>query len=248
MRLTLTYRLWTLLFIPILLLGCQKENMGDCFKSTGKVTRETRFFEHFTSLEVEDNVNVFITFGDYNEAIVEAGSNLMPLIRTEVNLGKLIIRNDNKCNWVRSLDVPINVYLQCVDIESITSRGFGLVETIDLINRDVFTAEHWLASGKIKLRLNTQETYLKSHTGVGDFECSGNTDYLYLYSSSHGVFRTENLLAASCYAWNLGSGDFHVNVSDSLHARIENLGDVYYNQNVQSVTSFITGSGQLIQY
>lgn len=247
MKRILKHIVLVLMLLP-LLFSCKKENMGDCLKSTGKVTTETRFFENFTSLEVEDNVNVFITIGDYNEAIVEAGSNLMPLIITELNSGKLIIRNDNKCNWVRSLDVPINVYLQCVDIESITSRGFGLVETIDEINRDVFTAEHWLASGKIKLRLNTQETYLKSHTGVGDFECSGNTGYLYLYSSSFGIFRTENLFADSCYAWNLGTGDFHVNVTDALYARIESLGDVYYNQSVQAVSSDISGSGQLIQY
>lgn len=243
----LKYRFWIVLLLP-LFSGCKKENMGDCVKSTGSVTTEIRSFEDFTGIEVEDNVNVFITFGDYNEAIIEAGSNLLPLIKTEVNMGVLSIRNDNKCNWVRSLDVPVNVYLQCVDIASITSRGFGLVETLDEINRDVFTAEHWLASGKIKLRLNTQETYLKSHTGVGDFECSGNTGYLYLYSSSHGIFRTENLQATTCYAWNLGSGDFHVNVSDSLYARIESIGDVYYNQSLQAVSSDILGAGQLIQY
>jgi hypothetical protein len=234
----------TLFLLP----GCGKENMGDCVKSTGKVMQQNRSVAAFDKLEVEDNINVFITFGDENELVAEAGENLLPLIITEVKDNTLIIRNDNKCNWVRSFEVPVNVYLKSTGLQSITSRGFGLIETLDTLVTDVFTAEHWLASGKIKLRIDAQEVYLKSHTGVGDFDCIGKAGYLYLYSSSHGIFRTENLVADNCYALNFGTGDFHVNVSDTLIVSLSSLGNIYYNSGVTIITEQISGSGTTIPY
>jgi len=229
-----------------LLTCCAKENMGDCAKSTGKVVQQNRAVAAFDKLEVEDNINVFITFGDENELLVEAGENLLPLIKTEVKNNTLFIRNDNKCNWVRSFEVPVNVYLKSTGLQSITARGFGLIETLDTLVTDVFLAEHWLASGKIKLRINAQEVYLKSHTGVGDFDCTGKTGYLYLYSSSHGIFRTENLVANNCYALNYGTGDFYLNVSDTLVVLINGLGDIYYKAGPAVITESISGGGTLI--
>jgi len=236
------------LITMFLLPGCGKENMGDCVKSTGKVIQQNRSVAAFDKLEVEDNINVFITFGDENELVAEAGENLLPLIITEVQNNTLIIRNDNKCNWVRSFEVPVNVYLKSTGLQSITSRGFGLIETLDTLVTDVFTAEHWLASGKIKLRLDAQEVYLKSHTGVGDFDCTGKAGYLYLYSSSHGIFRTENLVVDNCYALNFGTGDFHVNVSDTLIVSLNSLGNIYYNSGVTIITEQISSSGTIIPY
>jgi hypothetical protein len=227
---------------------CAKENMGDCVKSTGKVVSQFRSFSEFNKLTVEDNVNVYITFGNENLAWIEAGENLQKLIITDVASNQLTIRNDNKCNWVRSFEVPINVYLQCTELTEIFSYGYGVIETIDTLKTDVFLSEQWLASGNIKLKIQANEVYLKTHTGVGDYECSGTTQYLYLYSSSHGKINAQETSSTTCYVWNNGTGDFRVNASDSLLGKIENLGDVYYNNNVQHITTTTSGEGLLIAY
>lgn len=236
------------LFMVLLFTGCQKENMGDCFKSTGSVTTEMRSLPTFKYLEVEDNVNVQILFGDDFQAEIEAGKNLLSLIETEVRDETLFIRNNNKCNWVRSYKVPVKVTLYCGQLESIIARGYGEIETLDTVRTDEFLVEQWLASGIVKLRLNTPSVFLKSNTGPADFECSGTVDYLYAYNSSQGIFKLAEIQARKALIWNTGVGDIHVNVSDSLEMLIDRIGDIYFTGNPDYVEATITGSGEAIPF
>lgn len=227
--------------------GCKKENLGDCFKSTGSLTTEMRELPPFNRLEVEDNVNVYIRFGETNKAAIEAGDNLLDLIETEVVENTLYIRNKNTCNWVRSYKVPVNIELHCQQLNELIARGFGEIQTLDTLHTDIFLAEQWLASGIIKLLLNTDQVYLKTHTGPADFECSGVTDYLYAYNSSQGIFHLEDIQANDGLIWNDGVGDIYVNVSDTLEMELDNKGDIYYFGDPAYVTIETSDDGQAIR-
>lgn len=237
-------------FFAILILhtSCKKENMGDCFKSAGNVVSETRFLEDFTRLEVEDGVDVFFGFGQENVAIVETGTNLIDLIDTEVLDGTLYIRNRNTCNWVRKLDTPIRVDLTCKTLDFLVSRGFGQIESTDTISQPVFAAEQWDASGTIRLLLNTEEVYLKSHTGPADFVCHGNTNILYAYNSSMGILRLEGIQANGIQIWNRGVGDIYVTTNYWGNIHIDDIGDVYYTGNPVELTIETNGPGQAIPF
>lgn len=237
--------LWSTLF---LISGCAKENMGDCLKSTGSIQTEMRVLETFTRLEVEDNINVLIYFDDKYEIEIEAGKNLIPLIETEVLNGTLHLRNNNKCNWVRSFEVPVNVKLTCPSLDFLVARGFGTIETIDTIVGMSFTAEQWESSGLVKLRLNTQQAWLKTNTGPGNFKCYGETEYLYAYNSSSGIFRLEYLYSNQCFIWNSGVGDMHVRVGGPAEFTIDDVGDIYYTGSPHTVITHLNGSGQLIPF
>lgn len=231
-----------------LLASCKKENMGDCFKSAGSVVSETRMLDDFTQLEVEDGVNVYFGFGPSNEAIVETGSNLIDLIDTEVVDGTLYIRNRNTCNWVRNLDIPIRVNLTCKKLDLLISRGFGEIESTDTISQPVFAAEQWEASGTIRLLLNTDEVYLKSHTGPADFVCHGHTNILYAYNSSMGILRLEGVQANGIQVWNRGVGDIYVTTNYWGNIQIDDIGDVYYTGNPVELNLEINGPGQAIPF
>jgi len=232
----------------VLISGCAKENLGDCVKSTGSIRTEFRIPEPFNRLEVEDNINVFIYFDDSYQLEIEAGKNLIPLIETEVKNGTLYLRNNNKCNWVRSFEVPVNVHLTCPSLDYLIARGFGTIETVDTIVGTSFTAEQWEASGLVKLTVNTQQTWLKTNTGPGNFECYGITEYLYAYNSSSGIFRLENLYTNECFIWNAGVGDIHVQVGGPAEFTIDDAGDIYYTGSPHTVISHLNGSGQLIPF
>lgn len=222
--------------------------MGDCLKSTGSVVTEIRELGEFNRIEVFDNANVFIHFGESTKAEIEAGSNLLKLIETEIVGETLYIRNNNKCNWVRSFEVPINIHLTCTNLNEIVARGVGNIETVDTINNYEFFAEQWESSGTVKLRLNTSGVYLKSNTGPADFECIGNTDYLYAYSSSYGIFKLEELTSGDAYIWNKGTGDIYVNASNSLEIILDYIGDVYYTGNPETLNITTNHDGQAIPF
>lgn len=226
--------------------GCKKENMGDCFKSTGNIETEMRSLAIFNRIEVEDNVNVFIRFDDEHKAEVTSGKNLLSMIETEVRDQTLFIRNNNKCNWVRSFKKPVNVTVYCEYLDELIARGFGTVETLDTIQQATFYSEQWLASGEVKLLLNTNEVYIKSHTGPADFDCRGTTDFLYSYNSSQGILDLRHLKANDAFVWNKGTGNIYVQVEDSLEVLIESVGDIYYSGNPGTIIHTGSGSGELL--
>src|SRR3972149_5567093 len=92
---------WLVIGMFPLASACKKDK-PDCFKSTGDLVREQREVGDFSSMEVYNNVNVVISQDTLNQVIIEAGENLLEEITTEINGATLVIRNNNKCNWVRS--------------------------------------------------------------------------------------------------------------------------------------------------
>ena len=93
----------------LILTGCQQDE-GVCIKSTGKVITREQLTLPFHYIEVYDNINLILTQDTSLSSIkVEAGENLIDGISTEIDNGRLILRNQNNCNWLRSFDVPVNV-------------------------------------------------------------------------------------------------------------------------------------------
>src|SRR5688500_16786663 len=87
--------------------GCEEK--PDCFKGTGPLTSEERPAGQVNRLELRCNADVFIHPSDENRIRVTCGANLVDKIDTELKEGNLIIRNLNRCNWVRSFDPSIRV-------------------------------------------------------------------------------------------------------------------------------------------
>jgi hypothetical protein len=113
-----------IVFAPIVLLltRCAKDE-GICTGSTGKVISQERTALPFHSVEVYDNINLVLTQETSLTGItVEAGENLIEGITTKIDSGKLVIRNVNSCNWLRSFEVPVNVYLKFTLLDTIIVR------------------------------------------------------------------------------------------------------------------------------
>ena len=89
--------------------GCGKS--GNCLTSTGKIIQEVRSVGAFDSIDVRDNVNVILIMDSVNKVVVESGKNIISGITTDVADHQLTIQNLNKCNWLRSYDKPLNVYI-----------------------------------------------------------------------------------------------------------------------------------------
>ncbi|MGE4540930.1 MAG: hypothetical protein AB7D35_06700 [Bacteroidales bacterium] len=55
-----------------LLVGCRK-SPGDCFTSTGEITKEMRRLEQFNSIKMLDNIDVELVSGNSSMLEVSAG-------------------------------------------------------------------------------------------------------------------------------------------------------------------------------
>lgn len=236
------------LIIVVLLLSCEKSAVPDCFNNTGNIERVKRTIEPFHNILLKDNINLILKKGGQNKLEVEAGNKLLAKIKTDVNEdGLLVLQNENQCNWIRSYDKPINVYLTFIQLDSLEYRSIGDVISEEVIDTESLNIQVREGSGKIELELNARNVYASLHYGTADIVLSGYSYISYVYSASFGLIDNRNLLCQNIYVTNKSSNDLYVRVSNSLGATIENIGNIYYYGNPGSLNFNKLGAGDLIQ-
>ena len=236
-----------LVFFCILFAGCEKEERWDCLKSTGASVSEERTITGFSKIQLHDNINLVLTQDTVNRLTIEVGKNLLPSITTEVDNETLIIKNENRCNWVRSFKRKITAHLSFKSLNNLTCYGSGNVNMTNVLNTDTLRIEFWEATGSIFAEINCNYSYFILNTGPGDLTINGESKQAFLYNAGNGWMYLNRLSTKKFIANNLGTGDVFVRSSEALHAEIRGIGNIYYSGSPILVTSKITGEGKLIK-
>ena len=233
----------------LLHLSCKKENLCDCLKGTGEIVTEERVLTDFNKIYIEDDINLVLQEDTQNFLNVEAGENLIKLIKTEIKDSCLYLRNDNKCNWMRSFKNKVNVSLHYKKLEYITYfKASGNVSNNGTLHSSFLQVDDYNGSGKITLNVDVQTSHYSLHTGPADIFISGNTDIAYLYSAGNGVADLRNMTAGGMYMNNKSTNSCYVNATNTLEVEIGYIGDVYYTGDPPNVKLVTTGSGKLIKF
>jgi hypothetical protein len=228
--------------------SCTKEHSCDCFKGTGDTTTEFRKLLPFNKISIENNINLYITEDTVFYMTVEAGSKLISSITSEVKDSCLYLKNENKCNWVRSFKNKINVYLNCGSLQEIKcNQSSGNVFSTNTLHSDYLQIDSWDASGVVNLAIDTKTAWFNLHTGSGDLNISGKSDVCYLYSAGNGKADLLNLTNGILYMNNKSTNNCFVNAVHELDVNIGYVGDVYYTGDPDTIITDITGSGKLIK-
>ena len=237
-----------ILLVVVNSLSCSDAGPADCFMSTGKIERVERAVGGFSSILLKDNINLNLRQADQNRLEVEAGSNLLPKISTSVNSeGVLEISNENSCNWVRSFNKPINVYLDFITLDTLEYRSIGDVTNVDTIRMDTIVVNVKEGAGTIALTLRAIKVYTNLHYGTADIIISGISTLSFNYLAGYGRIDNRLLVSNQVYLENKSSNDMFVNSTLTLEATINNIGNVYYLGNPTNVLESGTGSGKLIK-
>jgi len=234
----------TLFFI-----SCNKENSCDCFKSAGDFTSQSRSINGFNSISLTDNINLYITQDSVFSLTVEAGANLLKLIKTEVIDSCLYLKNKNKCNWVRSFKNKINVYLKCKEIKHIKYiNASGNINTTDTFHLKNFELEFRSSTGDVDVTINADSSWFNIYSGPASIKVKGKSRVNFVYMEGTGLADLINLKTDHSIIDNKSSNNCFVNVQNKLDVKISYIGDVYYTGNPYIINTLISGSGKLIKF
>ena len=227
------------------LLGCQRDQWDDCITSSGSERTEERTIAAFTTIELDDRIDLVLETRDVGSVSVEAGSNLIGQVVTEVDNGVLKVRNDMRCHWVRSFKPRVVVHVPVAGIDRVILRGTGNVSCTDTIVRAFFALEQWGAEGDCALLLNVDVVDIGLHTGAGKATLRGCCATANLYSGIMAPIDASGLDADVVNVNNSSVADFRCRVALKLNVGIHSVGDVYYTGTPPEVYTSITGSGHL---
>lgn len=235
------------LFLSVILLSCEKEHMGDCFTSTGSKTSEYRPSGDFQIIELDDRIDLDIIWDSIPSIKVEAGSGIIDNIITEIKDGQLSIRNENKCNFVRSYKKRMKVTVTGNSFNEITYRGSGEVNCLNTLRPATLKVDCWESSGDLNLDFESTESFLKIHTGPTVITAKGKTNNSILYIGGAGQIRAESLIAQNGYIVNAHTGIIYSRTINKLEVHLESNGDVYSYGIPNELSITKTGKGNYIQ-
>ena len=242
----MNFRKNNLLLIPLFFfIACKKENMLDLFKRTGKIVKETRIVSHVRNFSAgKGKINCFFTRDTVFKVEVEAGKNLIDLIKTEVIGDTLFITNHNRCNFSRSYKPQINIYISTPDLRKIIQRGAGTIKSTNTIKGDSLFLETW-SSGDVYVDLDCD--YLKTHVHNSTaVYATGSARSHDAYMWHNSTFFGDNLNTDYTSVYDNTTGNFYCNANIRISATMRLNGDIIYSGNPAISVDYSGGTGKII--
>ena len=205
--------------VAIWFLGCG--NLGKpAVRGSGVVRTESRDVSGFTEVWLGGSGDVIVEQSGDESLTVEAEDNLLPLLETRVEDGRLTLgtKRDVSISPTR----PIRFH---VTVKELT--GFGVAGSGDVRVSGVETRR---LSGEI--------------AGSGSAKLSGTADDVRLSISGSGSYDAAALTARTATVAISGSGSATVNAAERLEANVSGSGSVRYLGS-PSVNSHVSGSGSV---
>jgi len=221
--------------------------MLDCFKSSGDEITENREAVEITDIQLDDNVDLIIHPNSIPYIKVTAGENLIDGIITELDGNKLYIRNENRCNWMRSFKNTYTVEVGMDKPANIIYYGSGDIHCIDTIRTNEFNFDCTNGSGSINFITNTNTLNIRNHTGRTDIHLKGKSQATFIYINDVATCESLDLRSSKVYVTTKSTGDIQVNAIDELDVQILYNGSILYSGNPLITNQVITGTGHLVK-
>lgn len=188
-------------------------------KGSGKSATDVRSVRDFKGIVVEGATDVVATVGSDFKVVVEGDDNIVPIIETRVEDGRLVISSEQSY----SSKLPIKVTVTAPDLDEISVRGSANA-TVEGVSAKTFSA---------------------SIAGSGDVRVSGTADAVEASIAGSGDMNLAELRAKSADVSISGSGDIALFASERLDASIAGSGDIEYAGNPGKVERSVVGSGEI---
>ena len=235
-------------FIAFLFSACNRPDAPDCLKSAGDQSQEARTIQGLIQhLHVDDlvHVKVFHSGGD-DRVVVRGPENLLPSLITDFEGGRLAVRNENTCNWVRKFSHRLEVDVYVSSLQRISYAGQGDVLVVDSIEASRFVFENRLGSGDVLLRVDVDTLEVLVHTGYSPTRVLGRASLAYLFNQGIGRFDAHELITPVVSCNNSSINTMEVFGSAYLFAFIGMQGNVWAHGSPSTVELVREGTGELI--
>ena len=234
----------------LLFLACDTENAPECFQTSGELIQKEIELAAFEEIIVYDRINLFIEQGDEQKVVIETGKNLMNDISAEVENNRLLLKNDNSCNFFRDYN-QTNVYVTVPDLSWLQNAGNTVIESVG----ELYFPNIWLRSlnqestkgvytnGDFKLQLHSENIRITGDD-FSNFFLSGKTQNLNIFiAAGDGRVEARDLIAERIELHHRGTNKLFVNPQQVLTGEIRSTGDVISVNRppVVEVESFYTG-------
>ncbi|GMN05873.1 hypothetical protein MTsPCn5_12620 [Croceitalea sp. MTPC5] len=235
------------------LFACNSENASDCFQNAGDLVRLEVEVPDFTDITVFENLNLVLIQGDEQKVELESGEFLINEVSAEVEGDRLILRNENTCNFVREYGLT-TVYVTSPNIENVRSSTGLLISSdgvlnypnLSLVSESFTNPETETTDGSFDLTINSENVSILVN-GIAFVKLSGVTNSLNVtIAAGDSRIEAESLISQNVSLNHRGSNDIFVNPQERISGIIRGYGDVISVNRPSEVTVEEIFNGRLI--
>ena len=207
-----------------LLAGCNDisvtfGDVADSVKGSGVSASETRVVANFTSIEASGVGKLSVRVGDSESLRITADNNLLPLIKSEVREGVLILSSKSGFKSKNEITYEVSAKtikrLENSGTVSIDARGF--------------------TGGELAVETS----------GVGSITLAGRVDSLNAGLSGVGSLEAEELVADRVKTSLSGVGSASVRAEKSISGNVSGVGSLTWKGAATDVTTSVSGIGRV---
>lgn len=214
-------------------------SFGPGTRGTGPAVMETRPINDFHAINMQIAGDVEVSVSETFSVEVNAQSNLLPLLKTEVKDGTLQIYFEESVSYSEDLKVRISGPA----FDGLLVGGSGTIRVLTPLNSEKMKLDV-AGSGDIYLPQATLQSATCSIAGSGGIHLGGTANDLRSDIAGSGDVKAKDLTVNNLTVGISGSGSVTANVVQTLKADISGSGDVRYTGQ-PTVEANVSGSGSV---
>jgi hypothetical protein len=226
--------------VMLLLVLCSFVWQSERIKGNGEMKAESRQASSFRAISTSAVFKVYIQQGNTHSVKVEAESNLLPYIETEVKGNELDVRIKKGYNIRPTED--IKVYVTLKDLEKLSGSGAGGFYSQGRLKTDRLEVN---LSGAVKTELDVQANDIEvSVSGASNVDLKGSAGKADYRISGTADIAAFDLQANDVHVGISGTAKANVNAAKSLMVNVSGMGTVKYKGS-PNITQSVSGMGKI---
>ena len=214
-------------------MACNSEDALDCFQTQGNTVVTQVSVPVFSKIRIEDDVSLVIRQGDMREVLIETGENLLNDVSVTVEGETLVIRDDNRCNFVRDFGITKAIVTTPILTEIRNSSEFHVVgegvlrfPILELVSNTSGGVENSRKSGDFTLTVDC-DFFLVDANGFSGFYIDGFADKANItFQDETPRFEGPNLIVNDLRVFHRSANKMIVNPQERIRGNILSTGDV----------------------
>jgi len=243
-------KVFFLILVFLTALGCDTENVPDCFKSDGAIVREEIAVTAFEEIIVYERVKLFIEQGEEYKVVVETGKNLIDGITVEVENNRLSIRNATSCNLFRDYAIT-KVYVTTPTLNWLQNSSGIAIESVERLKFENL----WLRSfnqekdpnihtdGDFILELEVENLRI-TNDNISNYYLTGKVEnFNAFFAAGDGRLEAGDLIVQHADIFHRGTNKMILNPIQSIKGEIRSSGNLIAKNRppIVNVKTFYTG-------
>lgn len=218
--------------LAVLCFACNSEDANDCFQTSGDIIQKIIETTSFERILVNRDIEIILKEAPDYKVTVETGENLINDVKIEVIGDRLVLTDNNTCNYVRDYGIT-KIYIEAPNLTEIrtssqyeiSSDGILNYNALTLISED-FNGGSEFTVGDFRLTVASESLNIVSNN-ISLFFIEGTVTNLFVgFYAGSGRFEGENLVAQNVDVYHRGSNDMIVNPQLSLIGELRGTGDL----------------------